>query len=239
MRTRIRRGVAVALTVSALTFTAACGGSSDKGGDKADKGKDKAAEQPAEKPATPLTAEQMKAGILEAKDLPAGWKAESAPSTDDQAKAEKPECQPLAQLMSDKIDGATMGGNQEFASADGASLLAQQIFTMPGTGAADFVKSVETAAAACATFTMVQDGQPVPVKAAPLPTVKAGESSTGVRLTMEIPELKMKIESDVLIAQQSTGVMRLAYVPMNGEGHKAFDDLAKRGGDKFVKAAQG
>ncbi|OKK07930.1 hypothetical protein AMK26_02420 [Streptomyces sp. CB03234] len=236
MRTRIRRGVAVALTVSALTFTAACGGDAyEKGGDSVSQGPDKAAEKPA---ATPLTAAQMKAGILEAKDLPAGWKAENAPSSDDQAKAGKAECQPLAQLMSDKIDGATMGGNQEFANADGTSLLAQQIFTMPGTGAADFVKSVETAVGACATFTMVQDGQPVPVKAAALPTAKAGESSTGVRLTMEIPELKMKIESDVLIAQQSTGVMRLAYVPMNGEGHKAFDDLAKRGGDKFVKAAQ-
>ncbi|MEV3991149.1 hypothetical protein AB0J57_19790 [Streptomyces sp. NPDC049837] len=236
MRTRIRRGVAVALTVSALTFTAACGGSADKGGDKADKSKDKAADKPAA--AAPLTAAQMKAGILEVKDLPAGWKAESAPSTGDQSKAEKPECQPLAQIMSDKIDGATMGGNQEFAHGGGASLLAQQIFSMPGTGAADFVKSVETAIPACATFSMVQDGQPVPVKAAALPTGKAGESSTGVRLTMEIPELKMKIESDVLIAQQGTGVMRLAYVPMNGEGHKAFDDLAKRAGDKFVKAAQ-
>ncbi|ORT61853.1 hypothetical protein [Streptomyces sp. CB03238] len=234
MRTRIRRGVAVALTVSALTFTAACGGSSDKGGDDA-KGKDKTAEKPA---AAPLTAAQMKAGILEAKDLPAGWKAESAPSTSDQSKAEKPECAPLAQVMSDKIDGATMGGNQEFGSADGTSLLAQQIFSMPGSGAADFVKSVETAVGACATFTLVQDGQKVPVKAAVLPTAKAGESSTGVRLTMEIAELKMKIESDVLIAQQGTGVMRLAYVPMNGEGHKAFADLAKRGGDKFVKAAQ-
>jgi predicted RecA/RadA family phage recombinase len=238
MRTRIRRGVAVALTVSALTLTAACGGSSDKGGDSAAKGKDKetGTEAPA---ATPLTAAQMKAGILEVKDLPAGWKAESAPSTEDQAKAEKPECQPLAQLMSDKIDGATMGGNQEFANGDGTSLLAQQIFSLPGTGAADFVKGVQTALGACATFTVVQDGQKVPVKAVALPTAKAGESSTGVRLTMEIPELQMKIESDVLVAQQGTGVMRLAYVPMNGEGHKSFDDLAKRGGDKFVKAAQG
>jgi hypothetical protein len=235
MRTRIRRGVAVALTVSALTFTAACGGSSDKGGDSA--AKDKGADKPAA--AAPLTAAQMKAGILEVKDLPAGWKAESAPSTGDQAKAEKPECEPLARIMSDKIDGATMGGNQEFAHGGGASLLAQQIFTLPGTGAADFVKDVTTAVGACGTFTMVQDGQKVPVKAAALPVAKSGESSQGVRLTMEIAELKMKIESDVLIAQQGSGVMRLAYVPMNGEGHKNFDDLAKRAGEKFVKAAQG
>lgn len=240
MRTHIRRGLAVALTVSALTFTAACGGSSDdKGGDSAAKGKDKAAEQPAEKPAaTPLTAAQMKAGLLELKDLPAGWKAEAAAPAEDVPAADKPECKPITAIMGDKIEGTTLGGNAEFGDKD-SSILAELLATFSDDKSAkDFMASVATAADTCTAFSFTAEGQKVPVKVEKLTAPTAGEESTALRLSMEMAP-GMTIASDILVARQGTGLMRLAYVPTNQANHKNFDDLAKRGGDKFVKAAQG
>ncbi|MFF8290744.1 hypothetical protein ACF068_16170 [Streptomyces sp. NPDC016309] len=235
MRTRIRRGVAVALTVSALTLTAACGGSSDKG-DGAAKGKDAA--KPADKPAAAaLTAEQMKAGLLELKDLPAGWKAEAAAPSEDMPAADKPECKPINAIMGDKIEGTTLGDNAEFGDKD-SSILAELLATFSDDKAAtDFMKTVATAADTCTGFSFTAEGQKVPVKVEKLTAPTAGEESTAVRLSMEMAP-GMTIVSDLLVARQGAGLMRLAYVPTNQANHKNFDDLAKRAGDKFVKAAQ-
>ncbi|MGI5355107.1 hypothetical protein ACQI4E_07275 [Streptomyces sp. CA-252508] len=240
MRTRIRRGVAVALTVSALTFTAACGGSSDKGGDSAAKGKDKDAAAPADKPAaTPLTAEQMKAGALTVADLPKGWTAMKNPaSTDDVPKADKPECQPIANLMHDKIAGATMGANNEFNGGNGANQLAHQIITFPGTGAADFVTPIGTALEKCTGFTTTMEGAPVKLKVEKLTAPKTGEESHGVRVSMDLGGA-IEFALNVVVARQGTGVSRLVYLPGTPAAAKDLDDLAKRAGEKFVKAAQG
>lgn len=54
----------------------------------------------------------------------------------------------------------------------------------------------------------------------------------------ELPALAMKFESDMLVARQGTGATRLAFVPADASGHKAFDDLAKRADEKFTKGAQ-
>lgn len=238
MRTRMHRGAVVALTTSALFLTAACGGSSEKDD------KPKAAESGSsaeQKPAVPLTEAQMKAGLLEVADLPAGWKVEATAASEDQPKAEKPECQPLALLMSDKIEGATMGGNRDFARDGDSAVLAQQIFTYSdGAAATAFVKSVADAVGPCATFTTVQDGEKMTITTEKLTVPQVGEEAVGLRLVMDIPQIGMKLESDVLVARQGAGMTRLAYVPMGEKpDHSAFEDLAKRGGDKFAKGAQG
>ncbi|OEJ96352.1 sensor domain-containing protein [Streptomyces thermolilacinus] len=234
-RTRARRGAVVALTASALFLTAACGGSSEKD-DKA-KGGDSAGQKPA---AAQLTEAQMKAGLLEVADLPAGWKAEAAASSDQAPKAEKPECQPLAVLMSDKVDGATQGGSREFARGTDSAILAQQIFTYSdGDAAAAFVKSVDEAIGKCASFVSVDAGEKMTISTEKLTAPQVGEEAVALRMTMDIPQLGMKLESDVLVARQGAGMTRLAYVPMGEKpDHAAFEDLAKRGGDKFVKGAQ-
>ncbi|WOI59493.1 hypothetical protein [Streptomyces fradiae] len=238
MHISIRRGAVVALTASALFLTAACGGSSDKEGDKGASEGGGAGQKPA---AAPLTEAQMKAGLLEVADLPTGWKVETAAPSEDKPKAEKPECQPLAQLMSDEVEGATEGGEREFGRNGDSAILAQQIFTYADDAAAKaFVKSVGDAVGACATFTTVQDGEKMTVTAEKLTAPQVGEEAVGLRLGMDIPQLGMKLESDVLVARQGAGMMRLAYVPMGEKpDHSGFEDLAKRGGDKFVKGAQG
>ncbi|QGV80709.1 hypothetical protein [Streptomyces ficellus] len=242
MRTRIRRGVAVALTVSALTFTAACGGgSSDKGDDSAAKGKDKAAEQPADKPAaaTPLTAAQMKAGTLTVADLPKGWVSMKNPaSTDEVPKADKPECQPIADLMHDKIAGATMGANADFTGGNGANQLTHQVMTFPGTGAADFVTPIGEASEKCTGFKTTMEGAPVELKVAKLAAPKTGEESHGVRVSMDLGGA-MEFALNVVVARQGSGVSRLVFLPGTPDAAKELDDLAKRAGDKFVEAAQG
>ncbi|CAL9409969.1 hypothetical protein [Streptomyces sp. enrichment culture] len=235
-RTRVRRGAVVALTASALFLTAACGGSSGKKDDKANGG-DSAGQKPA---AAPLTEAQMKAGLLEIADLPAGWKVEAAASSGQAPKAEKPECQPLAVLMSDKIDGTTQGGNREFGRAADSAILAQQIFTYSdGDAATAFVKSVDEAVGKCATFVSVDEGEKMTITTEKLTAPQVGEEALALRMTMDIPQLGMKLGSDVLVVRQGAGLMRLAYVPMGEKpDHAAFEDLAKRGGDKFVKGAK-
>jgi hypothetical protein len=239
MRTRIRRGVAVALTVSALTFTAACGGSSDKGGDSAAKGKDKDAAAPADKPAaTPLTAEQMKAGALTVADLPKGWTASKNPADDSAYKADKPECQPIATLLQNKVAGATIGANEDFAGGNGANQLSHQIMTFPGTGAADFVSPVGAALDKCTGFKVTMEGVPAELKVEKLTAPKTGEESHGVRVSMDLGGA-MEFALHVVVARQGTGVSRLVYIPGTPAAAKDLDDLAKRAGEKFVKAAQG
>ncbi|MDN3295645.1 hypothetical protein QWM81_16615 [Streptomyces ficellus] len=234
MRSRMRRGVAAAFTVSALCLTAACGGSSDKGADSG-KAEDTGKEAPAA--AAPLTAAQMKAGLLEVKDLPAGWKTEPAGSSDQVAKTDKPECRPLAVLMTDKIAGATLGGNQEFGDKN-SSILAHQVFTFQDSkGAEDFVTGIGTAVAACAKGEMTMEGNKVPITAQKVAAPQVGEGTEALRLTMEMAP-GIKIEADILVVRQGAGVARVAYVPSPPSTHKDFDALAKLAGDKFVKGAQ-
>lgn len=232
MRIRMRRGAAAALAVSALCFTAACGGAADQKQDKAD---DKAKEAPA--PA-PLTAAQMKAATLELKDLPAGWKVTKPEPSNEDPKADKPECQPIAGTFADKVAGATVGGDQEFEG--GERSLAQQVFTyQDSSGATDFVKAISTALDTCKGFSFEMEGMKADVKTEKITAPKAGEESLAFRVKMVFPEMaEVKFEINLMVARQGTGVTRVAHVPADASGHKDFDALAKLAGDKFTKGAQ-
>ncbi|WP_137989384.1 hypothetical protein [Streptomyces vilmorinianum] len=241
MRTRIRHGLAAALAVSALSLTAACGGGAAKDDAKKDKSADKpAAEQTtsaAPAPATPLTAAQMKAAVLEAKDLPSGWTASKATSDPTKVTADKPECQPLASLLNSEVEGATMGPGADFKRGNSESELSQQIMTFAGTGAADYTTSIGTALGTCTSFVAKTDGGTMNIDIKKLTAPQSAEEAHAFRMTLNIAELGMKIESNILVARQGTGVTRLAHLA-DAAGQKEFDTFAKLAGDKLAKAAQ-
>lgn len=250
MRTHIRRGAAVAVAVSALFLTAACGGSdSSSDGDKkptgtASEAKDTAADAPAaEAPAdgAPLTAVQLKAATLELADLPAGWKVDTVPADDSVAPtADKPACQPIASLFAGKVDGATMGKDADFKLKDSEDAsLSESVFTFPGTGTADFTKALGTALASCTDVSFTQDGEKVALKVQKLSTPTVAEESHAFRMTMDMATLG-KLNIDILVARQGTGAIRAAYIPTATTPAKVnpFDDLAKRMGDKLAKGAK-
>jgi hypothetical protein len=252
MRTHIRRGAAVAVAVSALFLTAACGGSdSSSDGDKkptgtASKSKETAAENPA---AGPLTAAQLKAATLEVADLPAGWKAGTVPPDDSTAPtADKPACQPIASLFAGKVEGTTLHNDADFnfkETQDAA--LSESVFTFAGTGAADFTKGIGTALTSCTDVNFTQDGEKSAVKVTKLSTPTVAEESHAFRLTMDMGSVG-KLNIDILVARQGNGVVRAAYIPTptvpagtapDPAKVNPFDDLAKRAGDKLVKGLKG
>ncbi|MFI6639797.1 hypothetical protein [Streptomyces sp. NPDC050504] len=240
--TRIRRGLAAALAVSALCLTAACGDSDDGGkkdGKTADKAVDKGAGKGAGDGAKPLTAAQMSAGVLALADLPEGWKADKPDTDEETAKVDKPECQALGGFFSTKVEGATMGSEAAFQGDGGGSMLSHQTFTFPGTGAADYVAAVGEALKTCTAFTLTQAGEDMKITVKKLAAPQSGEAAHAFRIAMDIPQLSMKFESDGMVAHQGTGAMRLTFTPPDASGHPAFDDLAKRAGEKFAKAVQG
>ncbi|MGW0704009.1 hypothetical protein ACWD0A_32895 [Streptomyces sp. NPDC002867] len=242
MRTRIRRSAAAVVTASALCLAGtACGAeddkkpsaSADKSGEKQD-----GASTPAVKP---FTAEQLKAATLVAGDLPDGWKATKTPSSDDPApKADKPECQPIANLLADDVEGATMGEPADFETAGSEKALSQAVFTLEGTGAADFTKALGTALDACPQLTFTQDGEKNDVKIEKVAAGKVAEDSQTFSMTMKLPGLGVDYKVYLLVASQGTAVSRAAFIPGEDPAAvKAFDGLVKVIGDKLVKAAQG
>ncbi|MET9106393.1 hypothetical protein [Streptomyces zhihengii] len=249
MRTRMRRGVAAALTASALVLTAAaCGGGEDekKPAASGEAGGDKASAPAEEKPAAtePLTAAQLKAATLVAADLGDGWKAAPIPADDEPApKADKAECQPIADLMTEVPATASAKGEAaDFEKgAEGDSALSQRAFTYEGTGAADLTKALGAALDACPKLSFTQDGEKVEMNIQKLPGApKTAEESYAFVMDMPIPGLDMSIKAHLLIARQGTGITRAAYVPgQDPAAAKAFDALIPKIGDKLVKATQG
>ncbi|MEU6988122.1 hypothetical protein ABZ946_32610 [Streptomyces sp. NPDC046324] len=239
MRTRIRHGLAAALTVSALSLVAACGGSGD-----AKDTKDKAADKPAAgqtsaapAPATPLTAAQMKAGILVLKDLPSGWKDTTTKPSTDVYKADKPECQPFADVMGDEIAGATKGASVDFTVGESEAELSEEIVTFAGTGAADFTKKVGTALAGCTEFTVEIEGNKMKSTVKKITAPQGVEEAHAFTLSMEVAP-GIKIEPNLVVARQGTGVLRFLHLADAATAKKDFDALAKLAADKFVKGAQ-
>ncbi|GGZ27787.1 hypothetical protein GCM10010387_21530 [Streptomyces inusitatus] len=231
MRARMRRGVAAVLTASALSLTAAACGGSDSGSDGDKKAKDSAAK--------PLTAAQMKAGLVGVKDLPAGYKVGEETADDEKYTADKKECQPLADFLSQKIAGGTDGGSADFESADQSSMVSQNIVTFPGAGATDYAKKLSTALDACKGFGVGEGDQKMAMTIEKLSaTPKAGEESHSFRMKTEIKSLSLKFETNFQVVRQGTGISRVLHVPADASGHKDFDELAKRVGEKFVKAVQ-
>ncbi|MFD4141401.1 MULTISPECIES: hypothetical protein [unclassified Streptomyces] len=244
MRTRMFRGVAAAVTVSALCFTAAaCGGEDEKKpAASGEKSKDKGGEEkPAEASTTPLTAEQLKAATLEAKDLPAGWTGKTAEAdTTKPPTADKPECQPIANMMAGTLPGGTGGPNMEFSTKGENDNLSEQVFTFEGTGAAEFTKAIGTALETCKAAVFTQDGEKTKVTFAKLSAPKAGEESHAFTMGMSMEGLGADVKISMLVARQGTGVARAAYVAIdNPKSEAAFGDLVTRMGAKLVKGAQG
>ncbi|MFD0368403.1 hypothetical protein [Streptomyces sp. NPDC059071] len=242
MRTRISRGLAAALAVSALSLTAACGGGAKDdtkkdGADKPAAGATTSAAPTSEAPATPLTAAQMKAAALELKDLPSGWKASTAEDDDTVYKADKPECAAIADLMSGKIDGGTEGAEVGFSKGNNDSEVDEAIATFPGTGAADFTKKIGTALESCTGFTTEVEGSKWKLTLTKLPAPQGVEEAYAFGVAIEVAP-GMKIEPNVIVARQGTGVLRFLHLA-DAAGKKDFDSLSKLATDKFVTAAKG
>ncbi|MGW4162720.1 hypothetical protein [Streptomyces sp. NPDC004788] len=245
MRTRFSRGLSAALAVSALSLTAACGGGSDDtkkdGADKpaASASATAAATSAAPQPAGPLTDAQMKAAALEAKDLPAGWKAGKQEKGPAMGKADKTACEPITDLLADGIKGATTGSQAHFELAKN-STLDQTVATFEGTGAADFAKALGTAVDTCTGFATEAQGMKVKGTVKKLTAPAGAEQAYAFRLTLAMPDMGYQTQVDLLVARQGSGVTRLAYDPASdASGHAAFDGIAKTAADKFAKAAQG
>lgn len=245
MRTRIRHGLAAALAVSALSLTAACGG-----GDAKDDTK-KAADKPAAgqsasseptsaapaAPATPLTATQMKAGVLELKDLPSGWKAAKAEDSATVYKIDKPECEPFGVMVAGEIAGATKGAAADFAVGNNDSEITEEIVTFPATGAADYTKKLATALDSCTDFTAEADGEKMKMSVRKITAPQGAEEALAFGLALEVAP-GIKVEPNIVVARQGTGVMRLLYLADAATAKKDFGTFAKLATDKFVKAAQ-
>lgn len=240
MRTRFSRGLSAVLAVSALSLTAACGGGAADDTKKDGADKPAAGQTTSAAPAAkPLTAAQMKAAALEVKDLPSGWKASKPEADKTTYKADKPECEPIATLLKDEISGAEIGASVDFERGDADSLLSEQVFTFPATGAADYVKSIGTSLETCTGFSAEMEGMKMKIALEKLTAPQGAEAAHAFRLKMNITDLGMTVESNLLVAAQGTGVVRFAHVPANAGGHKDFDGFAKLAVEKFAKGAQG
>ncbi|MFI8822586.1 hypothetical protein [Streptomyces sp. NPDC053431] len=243
MRTRISRGLAAVLAVSALSLTAACNGTDDPakdGADKpaADRSGSATAAPTSQAPATPLTAAQMKAAALELKDLPAGWKAAKADAATSNYKADKAECQPLAAVMSADTEGATDGPRADFVLGRQQSELSERVMTFPGTGAADYTGKLATALDTCKDFTVDVDGQKTKFTTRKLTAPQGAEEALAFAITIEIAP-GIKIEPHLVVGRQGTGAFRMVHLADTTSTKKDFDSFAKLATDKFVKAAQG
>ncbi|WP_225799799.1 hypothetical protein [Streptomyces sp. NK15101] len=245
MRTRITRGLSAVLAVSALSLTAACGGSDGTEKDGADKpaagGSASASAAPTSQApaAAPLTAAQMKAAALEVKDLPSGWKAKKGEDDKTVYKADKAECQPLAAMMSAGIEGATQGASVDFVIGDNASELSQEVATFPaGAGAADYTKKIAAALDGCAGFSVEVEGQKMKVESKRLTAPQGAEEAIAFGMTLEVAP-GIKIAPDLVVARQGAGVFRMLHLADAAAAKKDFDGLAKAATDKFVEAARG
>ncbi|MFC8276769.1 hypothetical protein ACFUJR_30440 [Streptomyces sp. NPDC057271] len=244
MRTRIRHGLAAALTVSALSLVAACGGGDTKDAAKdaarKDAGKPAATTSAAPTsaaPATPLTAAQMKAGVLELKDLPSGWKTTKHEESSTVYKVDKPECQPLAPMLGGDIAGATKGATGDFAVGNNASEIAQEVVTFDGAGAADYVKKLGDALEACPAFTTEAEGNKMKMSVEKIDAPQGAEEALAFRLSLEVAP-GIKIEPNLVVARQGTGVMRFLHLADTATAKKDFGTLSKLATAKFVKGAQ-
>ncbi|MGW4200006.1 hypothetical protein [Streptomyces sp. NPDC004726] len=255
MRARTRHSAAAVIAAAALCFTAvACSGSDDdkksspsgeptgtvRAATADDSDNAGGSQKPADARAEPLTAAQMKAATLQVKDLPPGYTAGQSVPDRTKYTADQPQCQPIAEFLDGEVTGATTGGSVDFEGPGGKSMLTQQVFTFPGKGAEDLVKGVGTALESCTKFTYKDaDGEKSEIGVRKIDGPEAGEESHAFRMTMATAGSPIKVEVDMLVARQGTGGTRIGFLAPDAEGRKAFPDLAKRAGDKLVKAVRG
>ncbi|GAA4767896.1 MULTISPECIES: hypothetical protein [Streptomyces] len=231
MSVRVRRGATALLALSVLCLTAACGGGGEEGRPAAD--------APAAS-AEPLTAERMAAAVLVLGDLPSGWAKTSAPTSEEPPpRAAEPECQPLADMLGSRVGGAEAGGSADFQQDGGRAELTQQVFTFPGSGAADRVAAIGEAVEACPTVNVTVEGSEVPVKIARTDVPKIGQSSQSFSMTLAFAP-GAEVTADLVVAQEGTGFTRVAFVNDGGaEAGKTRADLVTRVGDRFVEGVRG
>ncbi|WP_323445867.1 hypothetical protein [Streptomyces yaizuensis] len=227
----MRRGAGLVLALSALVLTAACGS-----GDEKKTGTDSTAQ--GEKGG--IRTEGMPAVLLAVEDLPPGYKpGQPGPTGGATTKAAKPECQPIAAFLDERIAGATLGGSVDFEGPGGSTQLSQQMFTLPGTGSADLVRDIGAAVGQCARFDATVGGETMTIGVQPIDGPKVGEESRTLNLTTEIKQLQMTFDIQVLVASEGVGLTRLTHVPGKPADRKNFADLARRAGDKFVRGMRG
>lgn len=161
---RLTPRVATLLAVAALplALTACSSGSSDDGG-KASSGHGSAAKAKDPNAGLP-TGTQLKKALAPASAFPAGLTLEAGNSSDTGGtflspsgrSTAKPDCTRLEATSWIQVSGYKGGvsfAQNDYASKDKTQEVAQEIDTFQGTTAATVMKSLQTVAAQCATFT--------------------------------------------------------------------------------------
>jgi len=163
---RLTPRVATLLAVAALPLAlTACSSGSSSSGQGGAATSDKAAEAKAKDPNASLpTGTQLKKALAPASAFPAGLTIEADGSSDTGGtllspsgkKNAKPDCTRLEATSWIQVSGYKGGvsfAQNDYASKDKTQEVAQEIDTFQGTTAAEVMKSLQSVAAECATFT--------------------------------------------------------------------------------------
>ncbi|MGW1468336.1 hypothetical protein ACWCPT_28770 [Streptomyces sp. NPDC002308] len=229
----VRRSALAASVASLVLLATACGGSSD-GSDSADKAGSSSkssasasasaeAEQSAVKA---LTAAELEKATLAQGDV-ADHKIEKATAEDivepGAITVDKTGCLPFAQAMfaaaqgkpvasasrtvepEAKTTGVDATSDDATASVSGAEHTMLTLSSYEGTGAADTVAAIRTAATACAAgFTATVGGEPQKISAVTEEKVTGGEEQAAWALTME--QQGTKVPFDLAVVRQGSTV---------------------------------
>ncbi|MGW1865375.1 hypothetical protein ACWCPS_07435 [Streptomyces mauvecolor] len=188
----VRRTAAVALAASSLLFAAACGGSDGKSDKSAEKSSASSA------PAAPAAAKsvteaQLKAALLAANEVPAGWKADPE-AGDSVGKADNRDCQKFLDLMQGQPTALGAAARQTSNFDNGG----QQVFGFDADKAAGYLKGFDATVATCASFTVNMDGEKAPATVKPLTVDKAGDEAYGYELVIDMGSMKMGFDNYVV-----------------------------------------
>ncbi|MFE4859912.1 hypothetical protein [Streptomyces sp. NPDC056670] len=231
-----RRTASVALAAATVLLAAACGNSDGKGDKPAAKDAAKAspsAAAGASGAGTPVTAAQLKAALLTAQDVPAGWKADpdGGPVV---GKTEKPECQKLLDLM--QSEPAPMGAAARQTS--NFEYGGQQVFGFDGDKAAGYLKDFDATLSRCASFSVALEGEKYAATVRPLPVDKAGDASYGYELLLDLGAGKMGFHNYVVRkgaalstlstkGKQAVGIPEADYKALTATVAKKLDQAVK------------
>ncbi|MFD7341231.1 hypothetical protein ACFV98_35410 [Streptomyces violascens] len=195
----VRRTAAVALAASSLLFAAACGGSDSKSDKPAEKDATASSAPSAPSAAAPagaaksVTEAQLKAALLAANEVPAGWKAD--PEADDSVgKADNGDCQKFLDLMQSQPAalGATARQTSNFDNGG------QQVFGFEADKATGYLNGFDATVAKCASFNVDMDGEKAPATVKPLTVDKAGDEAHGYELVIDAGPVKMGFDNYVV-----------------------------------------
>ncbi|WP_438293944.1 hypothetical protein [Streptomyces sp. HUAS TT7] len=192
----VRRTAAVALAASSLLFAAACGGSDSKSDKSTEKDTTTSAAPSAAAragAAKSVTEAQLKAALLAANEVPAGWKADPEPG-DSVGKADNRDCQKFLDLMQGQPTALGAAARQTNNFDNGG----QQVFGFDADKAAGYLKGFDATVATCASFTVDMDGEKAPATVKPLTVDKAGDEAHGYELVIDMGPVKMGFHNYVI-----------------------------------------